>query len=189
MKVDRSSSLDTRHITAVHRDYPGAFEHLLDYESIHYHLLLEFNHVQPESLENVKLKNLYDIMSYNDDDAINTAIYECLDELWPFMKVDFASRSLKTPSSKRTIRLQALTVNGVLRVKPHNRRLKIPGAKPVDNLFSDVPVFQSADIERLAHDSTNCMNTIYCQGRQIVFVTMGDTENYKTIERRTCNST
>ena len=92
MEVGRPSSPDTRHITAVHRDYPGAFEHLLDYGGFRYHLLLEFNRAQPECFENVKLKNLYDAMSCNDDDAINAAAYECLDALWPFMKADFTSR-------------------------------------------------------------------------------------------------
>ena len=66
------------------------------------------------------------------------------------MKADYAPRSLSTPSSNRIVKLQALTVDGVLRVKSHNQRLKIPHAKPVDNIFSDVAVFPSADIERLA---------------------------------------
>src|SRR5277367_6221544 len=91
------------------------FEHLLDYGEFRYHLLLEFNNVEPECAENVALNRLYEAVSCEDQDAVQTAIDDCLGVLWEFLRSDYASRAGSIPTG--VIKLQAITTNGILRAQ------------------------------------------------------------------------
>jgi serine/threonine protein kinase len=182
MTSPQSSSLNIRHLTAVHRGHGGDFEHLLDYEGFRYHLLLQFNAVEPASPENLPLETLYNAMSGDDDNEIEAAADKCLNFLWPFMEDDFASRSGSTAPTNEVIKLQVLPVAGVLRTVNHEKSLEYPPTKPVDNTFSDVPVFPSSEIERLAEPkmhifkvrlpdhSISCLKTVHRTGNTENFI-------------------
>jgi hypothetical protein len=83
-----SSYPQIHHLRSIYRDAGGDFEHLLDYEGLRYHLLLRFNAAEPDCLENIPLKKLYDAMSRDDQDTVECAADECLEVLWPFMEAD-----------------------------------------------------------------------------------------------------
>ena len=94
-----------------------------------------------------------DAFDRNDEDEIEKAVWECEDLLYPFMKADYDARSkwLTTTisaSSNGVIKLKACTVDGVFQVATHNLYLEYPPNPPVENVFSDVPVFQSSEMER-----------------------------------------
>ena len=64
-------------------------------------------------------------------------------------------------------------MGGVLQTINHKKSLEYPPTKPVDNTFSDIPVFSSSEIERLVELKMNifkirlldhsicCLKTIY----------------------------
>ena len=56
----------------------GDFEYLLDFGKLRYHLLLEFNLVELECAENTALSQLYEAVSQDDQDAVQTCIDDYL---------------------------------------------------------------------------------------------------------------
>ena len=181
MKRSSSSFPQIDHLRSVRRDAGGDFEHLLDYEGFRYHLLLRFNPLERDSLENVPLKKLYDAWSRNDQDAVDRAADECVEVFWPFIDADYASRSQSTEIPNGVIKLQAITINGVLQVVNHSLHLETQITKPVPNTFPGVLTFSSSDIEQLCEldfdifkirlrSSIYCMKTVHRTGHEANFI-------------------
>jgi len=75
-------------LRSIHRSAGGGFEHLLRYGEFRYHLLLRFNMVVPDCLENTALNKLYDAVSHDD-----SASDDCRDLFWQFIESDYIPRS------------------------------------------------------------------------------------------------
>ena len=134
-----------RSLRSIYRDDRGNFEELLDYGGFRYHLLLKFNTAEPNCLENIPLKKLYNAMTRDEEDALECAAGECLDVLWPFMETDYESRVRLNaiPNANDIIKLQVFTKEGILRAANHNIHIEYPATKPVDNSFPNIPTFRS----------------------------------------------
>jgi tRNA A-37 threonylcarbamoyl transferase component Bud32 len=176
-----ASSPVIRSLRSIYRDDRGDFEELLDYGGFRCHLLLTFNPVEPTSPENIPLTRLYDAMTREDEEALESAAGECLDLLWPFMEADYASRLQSNAIPLTIIKLQVLGENGVLRPVDHDVHIEYPATKPVDNIFADVPTFRPSDIERLTeiednifkvrlHNSVYCLKTVHRTGYEGNFI-------------------
>ena len=155
----------------------GDFEHLLDYGAIRYHLLLSYN-VNRDCPENNALNQLYAAVSNGDQDAVSEAVDTCLGVLWPFVLSDFSARI--DSESENIIRLQALSIDGVLCARNHDHHLEYPPTKPITNTFPTVPVYKPGAVERLkeismhifkvrVRDSIYCMKSIHRTGRETDF--------------------
>lgn len=165
-----------------HLGNSGDFEHLLDYGSIRYHLLLSYNDDVHNCAENNALNQLYAAVSLGDQDAVSEAVDTCIGILWPFLCSDFSSRThseLKTPV--KLVKLRVLTIDGVLCVQNHDQHLEYPQTKPIVNTFPTVPVYKSSDVEVLEEismhifrvkvlDSVYCMKSIHRTGREADFI-------------------
>src|SRR5947207_4934727 len=130
------SSPVIRSLRSIYRDGGGDFEELLQYGDFRYHLLLKFNSVEPNCVENIALKKVYDAMTqYDDQDAVQFAAGECLDIFWTFIETDYESRlrSNTNPNATNVIKLQVLTREGVLRTVEHDMHLEYPATTSVDN--------------------------------------------------------
>jgi len=150
--MDTTEIPNVRYIRGQWRDSYGDFEHLLEYGSIPYHLLLQFNENEPTCAENTALQRLYD--AFGDDDepaAVEDAADKCLELLWPFMEADYASRKQGiTTGQAPLVKLQVVTTNGVLHAASHNLPPLGPTTEPVENMFrADLPVYATSEIERM----------------------------------------
>lgn len=167
MENSPASSTEFVQYHSIYNDDGGNFEHLLIYGIVRYHLLLEFNTVEPDCVENAALEMMYDAVKRDDDDALQNATDKCLDILWPFMERDYTSRSKSTPSTNDIIKLQVLTINGNLRAANHNIDCEFPGTKSIQNTFLDVATYSSSDIElrnelEMHIFKVKLNNSIYC---------------------------
>ena len=160
-------------------DKPSDFQHLVDYGDVRYHLLLQFNEVEDACAENTALNELYDAFSRNDQVGVHNAVNTCLELIWPFMLGDYKSRN--GSESAEVIKLQVLTIGGVLQQQSHDNQFDREPPGPIDNTFPGITTYMYSDVEKLdeisadiykvkVHDSIYCMKTVYRTGREADFV-------------------
>jgi serine/threonine protein kinase len=128
----------------------GDFEHLVDVGEFRYHLLLQFNKNELNCPENEALRQLY--TGFDDPDATNEAVNECIGVLWPFLLEDYASRKESSQyhdASMEVIKLQVLTTNGILQSQKHAQQLQYPKTRPINNIFTGITTYPSTKITRL----------------------------------------
>ena len=136
-----------RPLTVIYRSH-GDYEDLLEWGSFRYHSLLQFNNGNPQAEESVALKNLWAAMATDDENAIEDAAQRCFDILFPFIQADYAWRSQSNDVYPNDpVKLQVTTRDGVLQAVQHNRHIKYPINDPIDNVFSDFPLFAASTIE------------------------------------------
>lgn len=166
---------------SIRRSARGDFEHLLQYGSLHYHLLLQFNTINTRCPENTVLEKLYDAVSLNDGDAIDSASEECLNLFWEFIEYDYKLRSNSAARETDVIKLQVLTTDGTLHRTTHTRHIEFPSTKAIDNIFPGLPTYSSSEIEVLDEiqmhiykvnigDSIYCLKTVHRSGNEADFV-------------------
>jgi len=160
-------------------DKPSDFQHLLDYGDVRYHLLLRYNKAEDPCDENTALNRLYNAFSRNDQVDVHNAVNACIELIWPFLVSDYTSRSKS--KSAEVIKLQVLTIRGVLQQQSHDHQFDREPPGPIDNNFPDITTYTYSDVEKLheisaniyrvkVHDSIYCMKTLYRTGREADFI-------------------
>ena len=87
-------------------------------------------------------------MATDDENAIEDAAQRCFDILFAFIQADYAWRSQSNDVYPNdAVKLQVTTRDGVLQAVQHNRHIKYPINDPIDNVFSDFPLFAASTIE------------------------------------------
>lgn len=148
-------SVTERLLLSRYEDDGSDFQYLLDYGAYRYHIALLFNYdAESDAVENITLKKLCTAMARDDNDEIDCALGECEDLLYPFMKADYDARSKGSTatilhSSNGVIKLKAWTVDGLFQAGTDDLELVYPPNPPVDNIFPDVAVFPSYNVERI----------------------------------------
>ena len=162
-----TSTAPARILASIQRDEGGDFEQLVEYGDVRYHLLLRFNERELDSQESVALRKLYDAMEQEDEDAIDLADDECTDITWPLMFADYEARSRTGALPNETIKLQAVTTDGVLHAVHHDLSIKYPSTQAVENTFPGIPTFRTTEVEQLDTIESNIFkvrvgNQVYC---------------------------
>lgn len=155
-------------------------EELIDYGAFRYHLLLKYNTVERNCAENVLLRKAYRALDIEDESTLNAVGQEVVDLLLPFVMADYSKRkqSNDEPSANETIKLQAVTQDGIIGVINHNNHLQYPPTNPVENEYPGVKTVPATEVEKLekidddifkvkVHDEIYCMKGVHqtvCEG-------------------------
>ena len=127
----------------------AAVETLVDCGPFRYHLLVQYNDDEEGCQENTLLEKVYDALDAEDDAAVTEARNVCMELVWPLMFADYAKRVASNQKSTGTIKLRAVTKQGVMCAMDHELHLKYPPTKPVKNEYPGVETVSSADVETL----------------------------------------
>ena len=132
-------------------------------------MLLKYNVVENNSVENKLLRKVYHALDDEDESTLNEAGQECVNLLLPFVMADYSKRKPpeEEPNVNETIKLQAVTQDGILRVINHNNHLRYPPTNPVDNEYPDVDTVPTTAVEKLDKIDEDIFNVkvreeVYC---------------------------
>ena len=136
-------------------DQGAPCDHLIEYNGVRYHLRLEFNDENRHSAENTYLQKCYDAFE-RDDEYLDDYVYDCLDLFWPFVQENDAARHMKGNSQQEhrtdeaaVVKIQVKTIGSYLQAVEHQHHFKYPRVVPVENTFSGLTLFSSAEVERI----------------------------------------
>lgn len=155
----------------------SGWEELFDYGELRYHLLLDANKDRL-GVQDELLAQLGRAVEDDDDDEVQRWADECRKLMWP-LHHDYTSRS-KLDASK-VIRIEGITVNGILQPRQHDNYLKYPLTNPIPNSFPDVPTFPNSAVMRLdqldneifkvaINDEVFCMKAVHRTGDEANFI-------------------
>lgn len=119
------------------------WEHLFDYESVRYYLLLTTKETA-NCVENDVLLSIASAARNDDFDSLDEALLKCLDLFWPF--IHSLSEDLKNQS---IVRLQLQTIDGVLTLTNPEKQ-SFSNIDRIQNVFDDVKVVSSEHIVRVS---------------------------------------
>ena len=172
---------------AITRDEGGDFEWIIYYDEIKYHLLLWWNTIEKECVENDVLWKIYDAMEIYDGDSVMKGAECCVDLTLSFLRDDYNRRK----ESDEIIKLQIVTENGVLHVVTHNVQLQYSQPSAIQNIFPRLLTVFSADIEKLEKIEGNVYKVRVKEGvysMKIVIESCRQTDFNREISILTCCS-
>jgi len=159
-RMDIDSEPQTRHV--LYWEHDADVDVLLEYRGFRYHLLLR--ETDTVSTENRTLAMLHDALDREDNEALDRITMEWLNSIWPLIAADCTERirngECETANDKGetandkgetvhyTIKLQAMTKDGVQYLEPHDKYLQYPPTAAIPNEYNITTVAETK-IEKL----------------------------------------